>query len=85
MDQHWSIEVSALEHASDVLQMFANFFAACRIAWFVGERLDAATIFVKTKVMCCLFVREAHHLISALDDASVVVRRLLCQCERREE
>ena len=35
------------------------------------ERLDAATIFVKTKVMCCLFVREAHHLISALDDANV--------------
>ena len=79
MDQHGSIEVATLEHAGDVLQMLADLLATGRVIRIVGERLDAASIVVKTKVMCGLFMREAHHLISALDDASVAVRHLLCQ------
>ena len=83
MDQHGSIEVSAFEHAGDVLQMFPNFFAAYRIGWIICESLDAATILVQAKVMCGLVVREAHHLVSALDDSSVVlIRWLLGQQER---
>ena len=49
--QHGSVEVSAFEHACDVLEMFSNLVAAARVSRIVGERLDASPVFVQAKVM----------------------------------
>src|SRR5215813_9600840 len=86
VDQHGRIEVSVLEHAGDMLQMVADLVAAARVTRIVGECLDASAVLIQTKVMRCLLVCEAHHLITALHDACVVlVGCLLCQLECRPQ
>ena len=46
MNQHGSVEVAALEHAGDVLQVLANLLSAGRVARVIGECFNASSILV---------------------------------------
>lgn len=77
VNQHWCVEVPVMEHLRNVLEMRTNLLAAGCIRRIGCERLDCPAIRSESEMMNGLLMREAHHLVAALNDSFVVLVRSL--------
>lgn len=77
VNQHRRFEVPVMEHLGDVLEMGADLLAAGCVGWISCERLDCSAIWSESEMMNGFLMREAHHLIAALDYPFVVLIRSL--------
>ena len=73
VNQHGGGKIASREHFRDVAEVHADFIAGRSVIRRLGFDFDGAPIGIEPKVMRGSVVREAHDVITALDDALMIV------------